>query len=545
MKITLFHIPDSVWEHDVIFNYKAPKDKASYVPSVLWIEKIIPLIGIKDLLSLVQVSHVFYALINNNKNNEKFFNLFTTTFYYLKEFFRQPPTESKKPLMELGYQLKNALELYDKTDSDSSIYARKFTTLLETGSITAALRILGDINNPISKPKKFYHSNLLQITFAENLLSVRSHGGKTVVEELKKSLQPKSISILEGLKIYSYDNIILDQIFTTFIYNFYSNYCSADNNLFEFDPQKQADLVLEKITFQPANFRLCSEHKQVAIFQLYIVSYACNSSFFERIHPHIHSSSPTIRDYIIPFCIKYNQIELVEFFIKKIPLPKGHTNNLIADSVQYAASSAIYLIIENFEKKSTDPSPISSFFELFLKGKNPVFLYNLLRLNPEKFLQLAQDIQLQQKAIMIELLWRLGPFPVKWLLANWRNKVLKDGGNEVKSSGKVFLELTYHFASKNNFAATNFDNVRRDYEDLSILILKHSPFPSEHAQEILITLSCRHVPRLLSEASALITQQQPPISSLLSESLLNLRNRKRTLGNDPVQQDQRIAGVTH
>ena len=218
------------------------------------------------------------------------FNLFIKTFYYLREFFSKTADDLKNPLKEMGNQLINALETYDKKNlwynvkralpnndisriiqdflrvsllDTSSDFHRKFTILLEIGDIEAAITTL-------------IKTSLDPGTLAEYLLSFRSHGGQTVLGELKKPFKFISISdITENFqqKIHLQNNHYLDKIFYNYIIH-YSRKLINNNpvniNFFQMDWRNRAEAVLETI--------LKAKGKDLA--QLYVLSYACSQFYF-------------------------------------------------------------------------------------------------------------------------------------------------------------------------------------------------------------------------------------------------------------------------
>jgi hypothetical protein len=235
--------------------HSSPQSAWELLPMKFW-EEIIPFAGqhLKMLVIFSQISRHNYAHINNSKNYKKIFYVFTTTFCYLKPHF-SPPSIGSKPLAELGYQVKYLLELfywphYHHSDPlwRNLIGQKYVTSCLKPDSFrqfTVSLEI-GDIDGAINLVKKVSHSwppSERALETAKALLSWRTHGGKTFVGELQKSLKPIKVSTLEGLKIYSYNNAVLDTIFAAFIDYYFTKYIPQNVNCLRLALKKLTDSV--------------------------------------------------------------------------------------------------------------------------------------------------------------------------------------------------------------------------------------------------------------------------------------------------------------
>ena len=515
-----------------------------FLPSVLWVEIIFPFMdNIKIFLDLAKVSHQFHILANDKKT---VFNLFIKTFYYLREFFSKTADDLKNPLKEMGNQLINALETYDKKilwykvnsplsntnniwhildySGTSSLeispdFHRKFTILLEIGDIEAAITTL-------------IKTSLDRETLAEDLSSFRSHGGQTVLGELKKPFKFISISdITENFqqKIHLQNNHYLDKIFYNYIIHYFRkliNNNPVNINFFQMDWRNRAEAVLETI--------LKTKGKDLA--PLYVLSYACSQFyFFSKIHAEFKKM--TEKEYgpakkyssskagILPYCIIYKQAELMQALFEQIPtLWWVYTAKLVKLSTYYSDPLAMHLVLE----KCNDPKLRIFLNQIPDETNNPVFLYNLIKLRSQNFLNSAFEMELNKKIIIIDLLSAMGCNPVAWFLTSWRNHLLTKGQERQPSTQKEFGDLIFHFGRQNipNFSA-NLDN-------LTLLILKLSPIPHKHAQQILESKQLFR-PQVLYEASNLINQKIVT-DSLVSEGLLAGHKRKRNSDSNPETQ---------
>jgi hypothetical protein len=533
------------------------KSRWESLPWVLWTEVIFTFVDIKILLELVKVSHQFHDIANDKKT---VFNLFTRTFYYLREFFSETPADLKNPLREMGSQLVNGLETYDKNnywykanrttlnnniDSMGIRYGmsclkippdlhRKFTRHLEIGDIDAAIRIL-------------VKTSFDRGTLAEDLSSLRSHGGQTVLGELKKSF--KWIPISKITKNCQ-KNPYLNEVFDHHILDYSKQLIDKnllDVSFFQLDNKNRAAGVLEKIIQskeildkQIAHKKITLEeiareqvnhfHKaQKQIDQFYILSYACSQfDFFLKIHADFKemprdeyspANYPINIVAILSYCVIYKQSELMQELLEQIlPLRPLHLSILISLSIEYSDPMAMHLLL----KKCKDMETLNRSIDKILAGiKDPVCLCSFIKLRKQEFLNSAFKTELRKKIIIIELLSVTGYALVEWFLVNWRDHVLKNAQEGLPATEREFEELTAHFGRQ------SITHYFPNQDNLILLILKYSPCPYKHAQQILESRQLFR-PLVLEEASILINKKIET-SDLVSVGLLAGHNRKHNL----------------
>jgi hypothetical protein len=503
------------------------KSRWESLPWVLWTEIIFTFVDIKILLELVKVSQQFHDIANDKKT---VFNLFTRTFYYLREFFSETPADLKNPLREMGSQLINGLEIYDKNnygfkanrttlnDDINSVRTkywisylkispdllRKFTRHLEIGDIDAAIRIL-------------VKTSFDRGTLAEDLSSLRSHGGQTVLRELQKSF--KLIPISKITKNCQ-KNPALNEIFDHHILDYSKKLIDKnllDVSFFQLEYKNQAAVVLEKIIQSQGISNTRTD-------RFYVLSYACcQFDFFLKINAEFRKIPKTINypaDYpfniaeILAYCVIYKQYELMQELLEQIrPLYFFHVNELISLSIKYSDHIAMHLLLI----KSKNIIPLKECLDRIIAEKNPVFLRGLIELRKQEFLNSAFETELEKKILIIELLSVTGNALIEWFLVNWRDYVLKTA----PTAEKEFEELTAHFGRQSIIHyVPNRDN-------LILLILKNSPCPHKHAQQILESRQLFR-PLVLEEASKLINKKIET-SDLVSVGLLAGHNRKHNL----------------
>ena len=112
---------------------------------------------------------------------------------------------------------------------------------------------------------------------------------------------------------------------------------------------------------------------------------------------------------ILSYCIIYKQAELMQALLEQIPtLGLLHARILVKLSTYYSDPLAVHLVLE----KCNDRRLLSDLNKIPDETNNPVFLYNLIKLKPQKFLNSAFEMELNKKIIIIELLSVMGCNPV-------------------------------------------------------------------------------------------------------------------------------------